>query len=424
MTNSSGVPTGPLDQRPGLGNGAVLALVAMVGAGLFSSFAPAAATAGPRLVLAVAVAAVVAALGAHSLVGLETAHPTTQGVYVHGRERLGLPWGHLAGWAFVMGTVAASAAMALTIGAHLWPDLGKPIAVFAVLCVLALDLQGVRRSRRLARAAVLALIVLVVIFGIVMLAAPPVTADAPPPARPGSGSVTGVLQAAGFLFFAFAGLSLTTTTPPEDDPSSPRTARAAAAVALSVTFGLYVLVAVALTDTLGAGWVAARVAPIPEAAEISSWPWLGPALRIACVIVVGGALLALVRRTTSTVVELARDRHLPHQLATVDGPLHRPRRATTVIAVLVILLVIVIDLGTAIALSSFFALVYSAIAHASAWTLGGLAHRLVPVLGLLTCVLVGALLPWPTLVFGVGVLALGAFVGWARWTTREGRAHP
>lgn len=420
MTNSSGAPTGPLDQRPGLGHGVALALVAVIGAGLFSSFAPAAATAGPRLVLAVAVAAVVVALGAHSLVGLEAAHPTPQGVYVHGRERLGLPWGHLAGWAFVTGTVSACAAMAMTIGSHLWPDLGKPIAVFAVLCVLALDLQGVRRPPRLARAAVLVLIVLVVIFGIVMLVAPPVTADAPPPARPGSGSVTGVLQAAGFLFFAFAGLSLTTSSP-DDGPGLRRTTRDAAAVALSVTFGLYVLVAVALTDTLGPGWVAARVAPIPEAAEISSWPWLGPALRIACVLVVGGALLALVRRTTSTLVELARDRHLPHQLATVDGPLDRPRRATTVIAVLVILLVVVIDLSTAIALSSFFALAYSAIAHASAWTLGGPGHKLVPALGLVSCALVGALLPWPTLVFGGVVLALGAFVGWARWTTREGR---
>ena len=44
MTNPTGAPAEPLDRRLGLGDGVALGLAAMIGAGLFSAFAPAAAS--------------------------------------------------------------------------------------------------------------------------------------------------------------------------------------------------------------------------------------------------------------------------------------------------------------------------------------------------------------------------------------------
>lgn len=422
MTNSSGAQSASLNDRLGVRGGIVLGLVAMIGAGLFSSFAPAAATAGPRLFASVIVAAVVAGAGALSLLRLDAHQPSAHGVYVQGRELLGLPWGHLAGWAFLVGKGAACAAAALTIGAHLWPALGKPTAVFVVLCVLVLALQGIHRSPRLAAGLVGVTILLVVIFGIVMLASPPVTADAPPPARPGSGTPLGVLQGAGFLVFAFIGYSRLSALRVEDGRGR-RDVRVGLGVAVLLALALYLLVVTALTDTLGSGWVAARKAPLAEAAEISSWPWLGPALRITCVLLVGGVLLALLAATSSMVVRMAQDRHLPPSLAHVDGPGLTPRRADAVVAGLVIILIVLLDLHTTIAIASFCALVHLGIAHAAAWRLGGPA-RIVAALGLLAALVVAVLLPWPAVVLGGGVLAVGAFVGWARWTTRDGRTHP
>lgn len=421
MTNSSGAPTRPLDRRLGLRDGVALGLAAMIGAGLFSAFAPAAASAGRWLVLAVVVAALVAAANASSMARLAARYPDSGGAYVYGRERLGLPWGHLAGWAFVVGKTASCAAMAMTLAVHVWPTFAKPIAVLAVLAVLALNLQGVHRSARVALGIVALVVALVVTFGAVMLFAPPVTVDTPPPAVPGSGTPTGVLQGAGFLFFAFAGYARVATLGEEiTDPR--RTIPRAIGIALLVVLALYVLVAVALTSSLGAGWVAAREAPLAEAAEISAWPWLGPALRVAAILAAGGALLALVLGASRTLMAMARDRHLPPLLAIVDGPHHTPRRAEAVVAGLVIVLIVLVDLRGAIAFSSFLVLTYYAIANASAWTLEGRAvTKVVPTLGLLACVGIAVLLPWEAVAAGVAVLALGAFIGWARYTTRE---HP
>ncbi|WP_338747936.1 APC family permease [Janibacter alittae] len=421
MTNSSGAPTRPLDRRQGLWYAVALGLAAMIGAGLFSTFAPAAASAGRWLVLAVVIAAGVAGVNAHSVARLTARYPDSGGAYVYGRERLGLAWGHLAGWAIVVGTIAACAAMAMTLAVHVWPGFAKPIAVLAVVAVLALNVQGVHRSARMAFGIVALVVTLVVVFGIVMLLAPAVTVDTPPPAVPGSGSPPGVIRGAGFMFFAFVGYAQVATLGEQiTDPR--RTIPRAIGIALAIVLALYALVAVALTNSLGAGWVAAREAPLAEAAEISAWPWLGPALRVAAVLAAGGALLALVLGASRALLAMARDRHLPPALAVVDGPHGTPRRAEAVIAALVIVLIVLIDLRGAIGLSSFLVLTYYAIANASAWTLERRpSAKIVPTLGLVACVVVALLLPWQSVVAGVVILAVGAFVGWARYTTREGR---
>ncbi|WP_435198862.1 APC family permease [Janibacter sp. GS2] len=421
MTNSSGAAARTSDRRLGLRDGVGIGLGTMLGAGLFTTFAPAAARAGTLLLLAVTLAALVAGASAHSMVRLAARHPGSGGVYLYGRERMGLPWGYLAGWAFVVGKTASCAAMALALGLHLWPDHATPVAVLSVLAVLALNLQGVREPHVVAMGVLLLVVVLTLAFVLVMLIAPPVTAEAPPPAPPESGGVLGVVQAAGFLFFAFAGFAR--LVPFGEQVEHPRrTIPRAITIALAIVLALYLLVALALTHTLGAGWVAAREAPLAEAAEISVWPWLGPALRIGAVLVIGGALMALTGGISRIVLAMARDHHLPSALGTVDRRSGVPRRAEAVIAAAVIIIVMLVDVQGAIGYASFLALSYYAIGHACAWTLDRpVVHKVVPTLGLLACIIIAVLLPWQSVVAGVVTLALGSFTGWARWTTREDR---
>jgi APA family basic amino acid/polyamine antiporter len=63
------------------------------------------------------------------------------------------------------------------------------------------------------------------------------------------------------------------------------------------------------------------------------------------------------------------------------------------------------DLRAAIGFSSFGVLAYYAIANASAWTLG---KRVVPVAGLLGCVVLAVALPLSSVITGAAVLAAGA----------------
>lgn len=421
MTNTSGGTTRSVDRRLGLREGVTLGLGSMVGAGLFAGFAPAAAAAGPLLLVAVVVAGLVAAASAHSMVRLAAEHPGAGGVYIYGRARLGLPWGFIAGWAFVIGKTASCAVMAMVVGTHLWPDHPNFVAVLVVLAVLALNLQGLRRPERLARWVVTVVLALTLVFVVVMVLDPPVTADDPPPAPPDSGGVLGVLQGAGFLFFAFAGFAR--LAPFGDLVREPRrTIPRAIAISLGGVLALYLLVGFALTDALGPGWVAAREAPLAEAAEISNWPWLGPALRVGAVLLVGGALLTLAAGVSRIILAMARDHHLPAFLSRVEGRHGLPRRADAVVAASALIIMALIDLRGAIGYSSFLVLSYYAIANACAWTLDrSVLSKVVPSLGILASVTIAVLLPWESVAAGMVTLAFGAFIGWVRWTTREDR---
>lgn len=194
----------------GVSDAVVIGLGSMVGAGIFAALGPAARAAGPALLPALALAAVVAYCNASSSARLAVRHPASGGTYVYGREQLGPFWGYLAGWSFVVGKTASCAAMALTVGAYLWPGRAHAVAVAAVVALTAVNYGGVQKSARLTRvivAAVLAVLAAVVTGCLTSAAADPDRLSA----GLGEAGWSGLLQGAGLLFFAFAGYARITT---------------------------------------------------------------------------------------------------------------------------------------------------------------------------------------------------------------------
>jgi len=55
-------------------------------------------------------------------------YPVSGGTYGYGRERLGPFRGCVAGWSFVVGKTASCVAMALTVGAYVWPGQAHAVA--------------------------------------------------------------------------------------------------------------------------------------------------------------------------------------------------------------------------------------------------------------------------------------------------------
>ncbi|HBX79997.1 MAG TPA: amino acid permease, partial [Propionibacteriaceae bacterium] len=220
----------------------------MIGAGVFAVWAPAAAAAGSWLLVSVGLAALVAFCNAWSSARLAARYPSSGGTYLYGREVLGEWWGFLAGWGFVIGKTASCAAMALTFASYVLPGSAwaRPLAALVVLALALLNTRGVTKTAALARALVIpVLVILIGAIGLMGLAAPLaspalVAADA-----------YGVLQAAGLLFFAFAGYARIATMGEEvRDPS--RTIPRAIIGALTLTVALYA----------GLGWVLlARLGP-------------------------------------------------------------------------------------------------------------------------------------------------------------------
>jgi len=373
----------------------------MIGAGVFVVFAPAAAAAGSALLISLAVAAVVAYCNATSSARLAARYPQSGGTYIYGRERLGEFWGYLAGWSFVVGKTASCVAMALTVGLYLWPAHAHGVAVAAVVALTAVNYRGIQKSALLTRLIVAG--VLAVLAGVVATVAFSGHVDR---ITLTSGSVGGVLQAAGLLFFAFAGYARIATLGEEvRDPA--RTIPRAIPLALSITLAVYATIAVTLLSILGPGQLATATAPLTDAVRAAGAGGLEPAVRAGAVLAALGSLLSLILGVSRTTLAMARDGHLPITLAGVHPRFGVPHRAEIAVGVVVAVTAAVADVRAAIGFSSFAVLVYYGIANAAAATLG---RRVVPVVGLTGCLLLAIFLPRASVLTGTAVLASGAVI--------------
>jgi basic amino acid/polyamine antiporter, APA family len=234
----------------------------------------------------------------------------------------------------------------------------------------------------------------------------------------GVGGWRGIAEAAGLLFFAFAGYARIATLGEEVvDPA--RTIPRAIPLALGITLGVYAVVMSSALLAVGPEALAASSAPLATAVRAGSLDALAPAVRVGGTVAALGVLLSLVAGVSRTTFAMAADRNLPGWLDAVH-PVHRvPHRAELAAGAAVVALVLLVDLRGAIGFSSFAVLTYYAVANLSAWTLpeGGrvpVLGRVVAAVGVVGCVLLAVLLPPASVLAGAGVLAVGAAVWWVR----------
>ena len=252
------------------------------------------------------------------------------GTYVYGRERLGPFWGYLAGWAFVVGKTASLCGDGVDRRrvrrgrAH-----AHAVAVGAVVALTAVNYRGVQKTaladpgdRRRGPGGAGAVVVVVGLSSgradVARLATSVPTS-----------AVGGVLQAAGLLFFAFAGYArIATLGRGGPRPGAHHPARDPAGAGHH--FGR-------LRSGGGRGAGGARRRG-PGARRAPRWPtrcsaagvgWLVPVVQVGAAIAALGSLLALVFGVSRTTLAMARDRHLPHVLAAVHPrfKVPAPRRA-------------------------------------------------------------------------------------------------
>jgi APA family basic amino acid/polyamine antiporter len=400
-----------LARRLGTTDAVVIGLGSMIGAGVFSAFAPAAAAAGAGLLIGLLLAAGVAYCNAVASAQLAAEYPTSGGTYVYGRERLGEWWGFIAGFGFVVGKTASCAAMALTFGAYVVPgsDWGRRAAGLAAVVVLTgANLRGISRTAGVARVLVTVSIVALIVVVIAIVGTGNVSRSNLH-AGLGHGGVYGVLQAAGLLFFAFAGYARIATLGEEvRDPA--HTIPRAIPIALAITVVLYLVVGVVALAAAGPALLAASTAPIAEAAKVAGATWAVPVVRVGAAVASLGALLALITGIGRTVLAMSRNGDLPRPFAAVDPHYQVPARAELAVAAAVAILVATTDLRGAIGFSSFGVLVYYAIANASAFTQDA-QHRRWPralnVVGLVACMTLVVTLPKSAVAVGIAVLLVG-----------------
>jgi basic amino acid/polyamine antiporter, APA family len=418
-----------LARRLGVGDAVVIGLGSMIGAGVFAAFAPAARAAGTGLLVGLGIAAMIAYCNATASAQLAAAYPTSGGTYIYGRERLGHWWGFAAGWGFVVGKTASCAAMALTFATYAVPGPSwaqRAVAVAAVLALASLNYRGVTKTVLLTRVLVAtsltALAVVVVGIAAGGRADP---ANLGGWAALGAGGPYGTLQAAGLLFFAFAGYARIATMGEEvRDPQ--RTIPRAIPIALALTVVVYLVVGVAALSAAGPGQLAAATAPLTTAVQAAGAGGLAPVVRVGAALAALGALLALIAGVGRTSLAMARHRDLPGWLAAVHPRYRVPHRAEMTLAVVVSILVATVDLRSAIGFSSFGVLIYYVIANAAAFTQPSTQRRWprwLNVLGAVGSLTLVVTLPWPSVLAGTVMFAVG-LAGRAAVVSATGRWRP
>jgi basic amino acid/polyamine antiporter, APA family len=391
----------------------IIGLGAMIGAGVFSAFGPAAKAAGSALLVGLAIAAGVAFCNAVASAQLAVQYPTSGGTYVYGRERLSEWWGFVAGFGFVVGKTASCAAMALTFAAYAVPGPGwvqRLAAAAAVIALTTANYRGISRTAGLARVLVAGSIVaLLVVVGAIVASGEADASRIGSISSLGNGGVYGLLQAAGLLFFAFAGYARIATL--GEEVSEPeRTIPRAIPLALAIVVGLYLVVGVAALAAAGPTALAASTAPLVTAVDAVGASWALPVVRAGAAIASLGALLALIAGIGRTALAMARNGDLPRWLDSVH-PRHRvPDHAELAVAAVVTVLVLTTDLRGAIGFSSFGVLLYYAVANAAAYRQAAEYRRwprALNVVGLVACIILVVSLPVRAVVAGILVLVVG-----------------
>lgn len=399
----------------------MIGLGSMIGAGVFVAFGPAAAAAGDGLLVGLLLAGAIAFCNATASAQLAAQYPTSGGSYVYGRERLGAWPGFVTGWSFVIGKTASSAAMALTVATYAVPAAWvKPVAVLAVVALTAVNAVGITRTALLTR-----ILVSVALLALAVVVALGFGHTAPSASLPGTAATPyGILQSAGFLFFAFAGYARIATMG-EEVREPARTIPRAITTALAIALAVYGLVAVSALHAIGPAGLAAAPAPLGAVAATASAGWPEAVVRIGATAAALGALLAMIAGIGRTTLAMARTADLPTWLAAVHPRSRVPRRAELVLGAVVCVLVLTTDLRGAIGFSSFGVLTYYLVANAAAWTQRPPHRRYArafQLVGAIGCVVLVATLPPASIAAGAVVLLIGLGYRAVRvWVSRGGR---
>jgi APA family basic amino acid/polyamine antiporter len=413
MKRASATVTSPstrLARKLGVGDAVIIGLGSMIGAGIFAAVGPASRAAGSGLLLGLVIAAFVAYCNATSSAALAALYPESGGTYVYARKRLNAFWGFIAGWGFIVGKLASCAAMALTFAYYAAPSLARPLAVAAVIALTAINYFGVSKTAVATR--VIVAVVLTCLALVVFATAFGGAADLGRVRPTTEGGVHGVLQAAGFLFFAFAGYARIATLGEEvADPA--RTIPRAIPLALGITLLVYAAVAVCALLAVDAAVLARAPAPLVAAVEAGRWGALAPAVRIGATVASLGVLLSLLAGVSRTTFAMAGNGDLPRFLASVH-PRHRiPHHAELLVGAIIVVIVSVADVRGAIGFSSFAVLVYYAVANASAFTLSRNERRWPRALsaaGIAGCAALAFSLPAASIIGGCMLLVAGTAV--------------
>lgn len=435
---SADQPHPVLRREVGLFGATMMGLGSIIGTGVFVSIGIAAGAAGPAVVLAIAVAAVVAACNGLSSAQLAARHPVSGGTYEYGYRWLHPSLGFTAGWMFLCAKTASAATAALGFAGYVLYAFGKhhsgwlvPLALGVVLILTVLVLGGIRRSSN-SNIGVVSITLFSLVFFILAglsTAFAAGSANLTPFFAPASGATSptaGFLQACALMFVAYTGYGRIATLA-EEVHAPRRTIPLAIIITLLVSMLLYVAVGLVGMLSVGAEVFAEAgmrtAAPLEVVARKFDVPGAARVVAVGAVTAMLGVLLNLILGLSRVVLAMGRRRDIPSLFARVGDSTATPYPAVILVGVLIAGLVLVGDVKTTWSFSAFTVLIYYAITNLAAIRMTEeerLYPRLIPWLGLFSCLFLAFWVEPIIWMIGLGLIAGGLI--WHRLAVRLTRS--
>ncbi len=373
-----------------------LGLPAVLGAGVFAGFAPAAQLAGWWVLPALLLAAAVALCSAFSTADQSRAYPDVGGGYGYVRAQLGVWPARMTASAHLLGRFAMAAAVASMFGAYVVPD--QPM-IGALVLLAGTALLGAAGVRFGAGVSVLASLV---VLGALALVVASSYSIAPVPSAGETGDVNELVGVAGLMFMAFAGFERITAPNRGERPHSTAVLKIAIPVLIGLSLVVYLAVGGAVLRQLGSARLALSPAPLRDALAAADASALVPLVQIGAAVAGVAALHFVLASAHRTLTALGEDGDLPTRL--------KPGALSLVVVVASALAVVLTPMALALAVAACATLFYYAFTNASARVLLQ-NDRTWPMrtacLGLGLSVLLTMSLPVPALLISLAGLGAG-----------------
>jgi len=396
------VPVATLERTLGPLGASGIGLASMLGAGAFWVWGPVVERAGAFFLAAVMVAGVMAILNALSMAHLAFLSPVSGGAYSYARRHVSPMAGFMAGWFFLTGKTASAAAIAVIAAGYISPENARVIAPLMIAVFAGINITGIRST-----AALGASVALVVIGLLVAVSAAAPWSAGELGVAPDT-SVYSVWQAAGLMFFAFAGYARMATLGGEVKNPTVVLPRVIVGTLVAVII-LYAFLGSALLSALGFDGLADSATPVADSAPEH---WRGVIIVVAVAASLG-SLATILAGLSRTSMAMALEGDLPPRLGVVWGRTSSPAVAEITMASVAMIISVALDPLWLVGISSTTVLSYYALAHLAAARLPSQDRRLPRVvawLGLVGCVALVATLPWIPLITGLSVAMVGVGV--------------
>jgi APA family basic amino acid/polyamine antiporter len=392
---------------------------AIIGAGIFVVLGIAIGYAGPAIIISIIIAGTVASFTAFSFAELGSAIPKEGGAYTYAFELISPFAGFLVGCLWLFAQIVAGAAISLGFAGYfvaIFPMFPiKIIAVVAALTLTGLNLVGIKQSTAVNDILVIVKIIILGLFigfGIFQINPQNFSQFSP-------NGYFGILQGAGFIFFAYIGFGRIATLG-EEVKNPERNMPLSVLIALVVSVAIYVLTGFTATGLQNYRILSQSGSPIAEAARATGNLTLVEAVSVGALIATTSVLLTNLIGSSRVAFAMARNRQLPKSIAKVSARFGTPYLSVLVMGAFLTVLTFTLDLKETAAITSFAILSVHLVVNLSAIRLGQKMpsstkfrvplYPLIPLLGFFSCTILMFSLPQVSWIVAALVVAISAIL--------------